>query len=139
MGVSRQEYWSGLPLPSPHYKMGAIIIAQSHGPTGGLNQLLHQRLGPGPAQCVLGEWWRLLGEAESREGMACWGSQCDTDPEACFQLSGIQYMPQMTEAGQPSRSSLREELTDPQTPGHRLQDSAAKMLHFFKDTPCPIP
>ena len=48
-------------------------------------------------------------------------------------------MPQTTETGQPSRSSLREELTEPQTPGHWLQDSAPTTLQFFKDTPYPIP
>ena len=25
MGFSRQEYWSGLPLPSPSYKLGPLI------------------------------------------------------------------------------------------------------------------
>ena len=27
MGFSRQEYWSGVPLPSPHFMKGLILIA----------------------------------------------------------------------------------------------------------------
>ena len=37
MGFSRQEYWSGVPLPSPQYSVGTIFSTNGAGKTGCLN------------------------------------------------------------------------------------------------------
>ena len=37
MGVSRQEYWSGLPFPSPHYLLCIIILDQGNAVRGKAN------------------------------------------------------------------------------------------------------